>query len=82
MTELTNVCPVGRAVFGFLVPSGLPKGLTSVNGGQAFQIQTLNVNSHELRVWDREDYTMYCIHCGGMTTQGHWVELLKSKVAN
>ncbi len=71
----TKECPVPRVQWGFYIasPVVVPRGL-QVNGQQqvSVNVQNIQVNHHELRVFEQSDYMFYCIYCAALQTQYEW----------
>ena len=79
-------CPVQRPAYSFTLmrqketASVLQNGRIQAGPPQVEQVvNQVAAAYHELRVWDRETYQLYCIFCGTMGSQIEWVESTEAK---
>lgn len=76
---LSKQCTVQRLVYGhmFMTPVGNP--MSKLNGGPQLmepRFQNFALDNHELEIYDKEDYTLFCKFCGVIAPQIEWASAL------
>lgn len=84
---VTRQCAVQRAAYSFTTmrPVQMPQMINGKLGSQNAMEQVVNqvsANHHELRVWDSNNFEMYCIYCGEVETQAYWQSIFRTEQKN